>query len=132
MNARASRPREAEFLLESHASKSGAAYAAESRLMCDKPHGLRSNKIRVRGMDSSGERRGVGGFWRRGTPPTSCASTGLCSDQPPLPSEGGGGLAQGLGMRLFAFGGAYWPLATAHSDPLWARTCFGCVNGALE
>ena len=47
--------------------------------------------------------------------------------------EGGwwwGGLAQGLGIRLLAFGGAYWPLATAHSDPLWARTCFGCVNGA--
>ena len=43
---------------------------------------------------------------------------------------GGGGLAQGLGIRLFAFGGAYWPLTTAHSDPLWARTCFGCVNGA--
>ena len=21
-------------------------------------------------------------------------------------------------------------LATAHSDPLWVRTCFGCVNGA--
>ena len=43
---------------------------------------------------------------------------------------GGGGLAQGLGICLFAFGGAYWPLATAHSDPLWARTCFGCVNRA--
>ena len=42
----------------------------------------------------------------------------------------GGGLAQGLGIRLFAFGGAYWPLATAHSDPLWAPTCFGCVYGA--
>ena len=41
-----------------------------------------------------------------------------------------GGLAQGLSIRLFAFGGAYWPLATAHSDPLWVRTCFGCVNGA--
>ena len=39
--------------------------------------------------------------------------------------SGGGGLAQGLGIRLFAFGGAYWPLATAHSDPLWARTCRG-------
>ena len=38
--------------------------------------------------------------------------------------KGGGGLAQGLGIRLFAFGGAYWPLATAYSDPLWARTCF--------
>ena len=38
----------------------------------------------------------------------------------------GGGLAQGLGVRVFAFGGAYWPLATAHSDPPWARTCFGC------
>ena len=44
--------------------------------------------------------------------------------------QGGGGVAQGLGNRLFAFGGAYRPLATAHSDPLWARTCFGCVNGA--
>ena len=43
---------------------------------------------------------------------------------------GGGGLAQGLGITLFAFGGAYWPLATAQSDPLWARTCFGCVTGA--
>uniref|UniRef100_A0A7S4FVX1 Uncharacterized protein n=1 Tax=Eutreptiella gymnastica TaxID=73025 RepID=A0A7S4FVX1_9EUGL len=32
--------------------------------------------------------------------------------------------------RLCAFGGAYWPLATAHSDPLWVRTCFGRVNGA--
>ena len=42
----------------------------------------------------------------------------------------GGGLAQGLGIRLCTFGGAYWPLATAHSDPLWVRTCFGCVNGA--
>ena len=50
--------------------------------------------------------------------------------RPPLGPWGGGGLAQGLGTRLFAFGGAYWPLATAHSDPLWARMCFGCVNGA--
>ena len=33
----------------------------------------------------------------------------------------GGGVAQGLGMRLFAFGGAYWPPATAHSDPLCPR-----------
>ena len=24
----------------------------------------------------------------------------------------------------------YWPLATAHPDPLWVRTCFVCVNGA--
>ena len=44
--------------------------------------------------------------------------------------EWGGGVAQGLGISLFAFGGAYWPLTNAHSDPLWARTCFGCVNGA--
>ena len=35
--------------------------------------------------------------------------------------QGGGGGAQGLGIRLFALGGAHWPLATAHSDPLWAR-----------
>ena len=48
----------------------------------------------------------------------------------PLAGGGGGGVAQGLGIGLYAFGGAYWPLATAHSDPLWARTCFGCVNGA--
>ena len=38
-------------------------------------------------------------------------------------------MAQDLGIRLFAFGGAYWPLATAHSDPLWVRTCFGCRKG---
>ena len=38
-------------------------------------------------------------------------------------------MAQGLSIRLFASGGAYWPLATAYPDPLWARTCFGCVNG---
>ena len=44
--------------------------------------------------------------------------------------EGWGGLALGHGGGLVAFGGAYWPLATAHSDPLWVRTCFGCVNGA--
>ena len=43
---------------------------------------------------------------------------------------GGGVLAQGLGIRLFAFGGDYWPLTTARSDPLWVRMCFGCVNGA--
>ena len=61
----------------------------------------------------------------------------LCSSRARLPKafiayEGGreGGSAQGLGIRLFAFGSAYWPLATAHSDPLWVRTCFGCVNGA--
>ena len=44
-------------------------------------------------------------------------------------SAGGAGVAQGLGIRLFAFGGAYWPLATAHSDPLWVRTCFGQRGG---
>ena len=47
-----------------------------------------------------------------------------------LSGGGGGGGAQGLGIKLFAFGGAYWPLATAHSDPLWVRTCFGHVNEA--
>ena len=41
---------------------------------------------------------------------------------------GGGGWPQGLGIELFAFGDAYWPLTTAHSDPLWVRTCFGCVH----
>ena len=48
----------------------------------------------------------------------------------PLHAGGGGWLAQGLSIRLLAFGGAYWPLDTAHSDPLWVRTCFCCVNGA--
>ena len=43
---------------------------------------------------------------------------------------GGGRLARGHGFGLFAVGGAYWPLATAHSDPSWVRTCFGGVNGA--
>ena len=37
---------------------------------------------------------------------------------------GGGGVARGHGVGLFAFGGADWPLAPAHSDPLWVRTCF--------
>ena len=52
-----------------------------------------------------------------------------CPPPPLLPRDAleGGDLAQGLGIRLFAFGGAYWPVATAHSDPLWVRTCFGCV-----
>ena len=45
---------------------------------------------------------------------------------------GGGDLAQGLGITLFAFGGAYRPLATAHSDPLWARTCFGCLGEGTQ
>ena len=57
----------------------------------------------------------------------------LCNNSAPLGGWGwggwGGGLAQGLGIRLFAFGGAHWPLATAHIDPLWVRTCFGGVNG---
>ena len=56
------------------------------------------------------------------------------SHEPRMLLEGGVGggwrLAQGLGIRSCAFGGAHWPLAAAHSDPLWARTCFGCVNGA--
>ena len=34
---------------------------------------------------------------------------------------GGGGVARGHGVGLFAFGGAYWPLATVHSDPLWSE-----------
>ena len=48
---------------------------------------------------------------------------------PVIPGARGGGGAQGLGIRLFAFGSAYWPLTTAHSDPLWVRKCFGCVGG---
>ena len=41
---------------------------------------------------------------------------------------GGGGLARGHGVSLFAIGGAYWPLAFARSDALWVRTWFGCVK----
>ena len=33
--------------------------------------------------------------------------------------SGGGGLARGHGVGLLAFGGAYWPLTTAHPDPLF-------------
>jgi hypothetical protein len=43
---------------------------------------------------------------------------------------GRGVLARGHSVGWFAFGGAYWPLAIVHSDPLWVRTCFGCVKGA--
>ena len=42
----------------------------------------------------------------------------------------GGWVARGHGVGLFAFGGAYWPIATAHSDPLRVRTCFGSINRA--
>ena len=45
---------------------------------------------------------------------------------------GGGGVARGHACDLFAFGGAYGPLATAHYDPLLVRTCFSYVNGAPE
>ena len=43
---------------------------------------------------------------------------------------GGGGLAQGLSISLFAFGGTFWLFATAQFDPLWAPMRFGCNNGA--
>ena len=42
----------------------------------------------------------------------------------------GGGGARDHGAGLFAAGGAYWPLATVHSGPLWIRAWFGCVNRA--
>ena len=42
---------------------------------------------------------------------------------------GGGGVARGHGAGLGAFGGAHWPLATAHPGPLWVRTWFGCGGG---
>ena len=48
-----------------------------------------------------------------------------CSLDKAFVGHGGWGLAQGLGIGLFAFGGAYWPPATAHSDPPWVRTCVG-------
>ena len=54
--------------------------------------------------------------------------TGDSCGRPPLQARGGGG-GQGLGNRLFAFGGAKWPLATAHSYPLGVRMCFCCVPG---
>ena len=44
--------------------------------------------------------------------------------------RGGGGGTRPWWLALLACGGAHWPLATAHSDPPWPRTCFGCVNGA--
>ena len=55
---------------------------------------------------------------------------GYTAHRPLLELRGKEGLARGHGVGLFAFGGAYWPLAPAHSDPLWVRTCFGCVNEA--
>ena len=42
---------------------------------------------------------------------------------------GGGG---GLGIRLFAFGGAYWPLATAHSDPVGLNVFWSCHRSPLD
>ena len=48
-------------------------------------------------------------------------SAAVCQGPAPRASMGGGGVAQGLGIYLFAFGSAYWPLATAHSDPLGAE-----------
>ena len=46
--------------------------------------------------------------------------------------NGAGGGAPDHSFGLRAFGGAYWALATAHSDPLWVRTCFGCVKEPLD
>ena len=77
--------------------------------------------VRVCGSSEGCIRQGPCGAVRRQGSVQACAYM--------LQSKGGG-VAQGLGIRLFAFGGAYWPLATAHSDPLRVRTCFGCVNGA--
>ena len=45
-------------------------------------------------------------------------------------SYGGGVWHEAMVLVCFAFGGAYWPLAIVHSDPLWVRTCLGCVNRA--
>ena len=60
----------------------------------------------------------------------SATLKGKTKFQRPWVTGGRGVLARGHGFGLFTFGGAYWPLATAHSDSLWVRTCFGCVNGA--
>ena len=74
-------------------------------------------------------RFGVGGGDPRSRPPPPGCSH--CSDKGVALAIGGGrGVAQGLHIRLFAFGSAYWPLATAHFDPLWVRTCFRRVNRA--
>ena len=67
---------------------------------------------------------------RRRPSPLAKGVQAAVGDPSPRAPGAGGGLAQGLGIYLFAFGGAYWPLTTAHSDPPWAQTCFGCVNGA--
>ena len=37
--------------------------------------------------------------------------------------KGRGGFAQGLGIRLVAFGGAYWPLATGGGGAEWGTRC---------
>ena len=66
-----------------------------------------------------------GGGWTSAVPAPPNADVGL-----PPPPTGGRGWHKAPRLGLFAFGGAYWPLATARSDPLWVRTCFGCVNGA--
>ena len=61
----------------------------------------------------------------RGTPPPSYGARPLHSPRPRTSpdlvifaqiGDGGGGLA-GLGIRLFAFGGAYWPLALCIAGP---------------
>ena len=64
--------------------------------------------------EGTGPRRWPGASKR--TPPAPAA---FGPQDVHLRGREGGGLAQGLGIRLCAFGGAYWPLATAHSDPLW-------------
>ena len=76
-----------------------------------------------------GRTRG-GGVWHKASVSDGVPLAAPIGLLPLRRGPGGGGLARGLGICVFAFGGAYWPLATAHSDPVWAQTCFGCVNGA--
>ena len=45
----------------------------------------------------------------------------------PIVAQGGGG-GQGLGIRLFAFGSAYWPLTTTRSDCRGGGSLSGTVT----
>ena len=66
----------------------------------------------------AGDKRLEGGWsaLRRERPPVKAHAWGAWGV-----GRGGGGGGHSVG--LFAFGGAYWPLTLAHSDPLWLRTC---------
>ena len=104
---------------------------AVARGLCDGVRlGVREQDAEHVGVAELPKRDGRGRGGTGGWPSQAGGSRNVPSPSPSDRMRGGGGGAQGLGIYLFDFGGACWPLATAHSDPLWARTCFGCVNGA--